>query len=155
MKEIPLTQGKVALVDDEDFSELSKHVWCAHKVGYHYYAARRTDTGNILHMHRAIMKPPEGLIVDHISGDGLDNRKNNLRNCTYSQNLRGHRKENGFRGVSFFKRDCNYSVGITVNGKRVHVGYYKTAIEAAKAYNKASIKYNGNDGFLNTIPEGE
>ena len=94
MKEIQLTQGKVALVDDDDFKLLGQWIWCACKQKNIYYAIATSfankpygqKTCSSQMMHRIIMNAPKGMDVDHINHDGLDNRKENLRICTVSEN---------------------------------------------------------------------
>lgn len=96
MKEIKLTQGKVVLVDDEDYEYLNQFKWYALKNHRTYYAQRVIQNNYIkrtLKMHRVIMDTPCGLEVDHIDGDGLNNQKCNLRNCTFAEN-RKNRKPN-------------------------------------------------------------
>lgn len=108
-KEIPLTQGRVALVDDEDFDRLSKHKWHYHKTGY----ARRGEGGRKNHrkiyMHREVMNAPDDMEVDHGKGGTLDNRKSNLRVCTHKENSRNrvtHKLNSSvYKGVSWNKRD--------------------------------------------------
>jgi len=82
---IPLSQGLFVLVDPEDYEELNKHKWCAVRCKHSYYAVRRANNKQI-YMHRVIMKTPPGMKVDHVYGDGLDNRKRHRRNCTNAQN---------------------------------------------------------------------
>lgn len=93
---IPLTQGKFAIVSDADYKRLSKYKWHAHrdKNGILFYAERydKKRKPHIVKMHREIMKPPKGLVVDHRNGDGLDNRRSNLRVCTTAENNEYSRK---------------------------------------------------------------
>src|SRR4030095_8449683 len=90
MKKIPLTQGKVAIVDERDNEWLSRFNWHALRSRNHYYAVRsvRRDNGKIhnILMHREILNPPSGYETDHVNGDGLDNRRANLRIATHRQN---------------------------------------------------------------------
>jgi hypothetical protein len=158
MKEIELSQGKTALVDDDLFDELNKHKW-------HYalgYARRnvRLENGKrkIVFMHRVIADTQEGYETDHINGDTLDNRRYNLRNCTKSQNQWNINKGRGkskYRGVHFHKtkrHKTGYWVArINVNGKRISIGYFKTEKEAALSYNEAAIKYHGEYAKLNEV----
>lgn len=85
MSSIPLTQGRVVLVDDEDYEWLSERKWHAHKSSTHWYAACWIK-GKMIRMHRLITDAPDGLVVDHINGDTLDNRRCNLRICTTREN---------------------------------------------------------------------
>jgi hypothetical protein len=152
MKEIQLTQGKVTLVDDEDYDWLNQWKWHAHGSGgkskKRYTAQRTIEKKNFkknVTMHRLITSAPDGMVVDHINGDSLDNRKVNLRVCTALENSRNcRRKESrtGYRGVF-----C-YAV-IRVNRKYVKLGAFKTTKEAARAYDKAAKKYHGEFAVLN------
>ena len=87
MKRLKLTQGKYTLIDDENFEELSKVSWCITKTGEDRWYAINKSHGINTYMHRFLMKTPKGMDTDHINGDSLDNRKENLRICTRSENL--------------------------------------------------------------------
>ncbi len=119
MKTIPLTQGKVALVDDDDYAALSQVKWCAHEEGPRWYAVRRT-CGKIVRMHRAILVGSP--TVDHINGDGLDNRRCNLRATSRSLNaLNRFRQANnvsGRIGVHFREERNKWMAYISIEGKR-------------------------------------
>lgn len=155
MKTIPLTQGKVAVVDDEDYSKLSKENWCfvkSHNPGSSGYARRtsyKPKRKNIL-MHREIMGEKFGYEIDHINGDGLDNRKDNLRLVTHSENLRNAKlfinKTSKYRGVSMKKNKNRWRAQITANYERIHIGYFDTEEEASEAYRKKR-----NEIFPNSI----
>jgi hypothetical protein len=162
MKKIALTQGQFAIVDDEYFEELNKFSWCLYKDHNTCYAKRKLpaiDGKKItLAMHRYILGLTDSKIfVDHINGNGLDNRRENLRVCTNSENLRNRSKQknnsSGFKGVSWHKASQKYSAqikGININGKK-HLGLYVCPIQAAKAYNEAAIKYHGEFAQLNEL----
>ena len=159
MKEIKLTQGKVAIVDDEDYEYLRQFKWCArnHR-GYTWYAQRFSQTVNgkrrIILMHRYIMDTPDGMETDHINHNGLDNRRENLRICTCAENRRNNRiAENnttGYKGVGY-TTDGYIRAQIRCNNKKHHLGHFKTVEAAAKAYNKAALKYHGEFANLNII----
>lgn len=149
--EIPLTQGKVALVDREDYEELSKYKWCAHKKLRTFYAVRNSTKdfrgkGHTIQMHRKIINCPIGMEIDHIDGNGLNNTRANLRVCTHSQNLMniGKRSNNtsGFKGVSFDKQLKKWLASIHINCKQKNLGLFATAEDAYKAYCDACIKYH-------------
>ena len=92
MREIPLTRGKAAIVDDEDYESLSLHHWSCSKTGYAMRGFREGGKMVYLKMHHAILgKPLQGYVVDHINGDRLDNRRCNLRLCAQQRaiNLTG------------------------------------------------------------------
>jgi hypothetical protein len=155
MKIIKLTKNYEAIVDDEDYKKFNQHKWYYSASGY----AVRDSKSKRLYLHREIMVCPENLYIDHINGDKLDNRKNNLRFCTIIQNGQNSklRKDNtsGYKGVSYFARDNNWMVRIVVNKKKIHLGYHKTKEVAALVYNNAAIKYFGEFARLNEIKEEE
>ena len=158
-KRIELSQGKFALVDDEDFEHINQFKW--------YYAAgyarrnlrMKNGKRKIIFMHRIIAKTPEGMYCDHINGNTLDNRKSNLRNVTKNENNWNARKKSKatskYKGVSYFKRDRDligkWGARIQVNGKSIRLGYFSSEIEAALAYNKAAEKHFGKYAVLNEV----
>lgn len=149
MKSIPLTQGMMTIVDDEDYEELSKYKWYF-ALGY---AVRGGPVINgkrqpLIRMHRQILKVPTGMEVDHISRDTLDNRRCNLRSVTHTQNQwnRGVSRNNttGHNGVCFHKGKQRFMARIQKNRRVIYLGYYGTAEEAHVAYhNAASRLYEG------------
>ena len=159
MKEIKLTQGKVALVDDEDFEYLNQFKWFAVKDKCTFYAirnARKEDgTRTTVKMHRIVMKTPEGMEVDHKDGDGLNCQKYNMRNCTHAQNMIN--KKIGVIGTSKFKGVCwypNYKkwrVQITMKNKKISLGYYSSEKEAALIYNGKAVELHGEFARINII----
>jgi hypothetical protein len=157
-KEIILTQGKVAIVDDEDYDYLNQFKWHVIKYGNIFYAYRNIKKLNgkrsSFSMHRTIMNANKGYIVDHINQDTLDNRKINLRICTQSQNQMNRNKtiknKTGYKGV-IQKGNNKFGVQITLNKKIIHIGYYIDPIDAARAYNSAALKYHGEFANLNKI----
>lgn len=152
MKEIKLSQGKVALVDDEDFDSLSKYKWHYSKSGY----AIRTVSYKpriSAYMHKIIV-PFEGS-VDHINGNRLDNRKQNLRRCSHKENCRNQKlrvdSASGFKGVCWITSKRKYRAYINDSGKQIFIGYFSSALEAAKAYNKKSQELFGEFARPNEI----
>jgi hypothetical protein len=142
MKTINLTQGKVALVDDDAPSWVFEVNWCASRAGGTYYAARsiRREDGKrtMQYIHRVLLDAKLGEQIDHIDGNGLNNQLSNLRIFSNAQNLRAfnlHRTNNksGFRGVSWFKRDKKWEAKIRHDGVKLHIGYFNSPEEAAKA----------------------
>lgn len=162
MKEIELTKGKVALVSDGDFKELSKWKWFASFSGRSWvilsdiWDPKKKNQLSIV-MARLIkgLKYKDGKYVDHRNGNTFDNRRSNLRVCTNSQNLmnRGAPKNNtsGFKGVSFNKYTGKWVANIVKNYRQIHLGYYKDKKNAAKAYNKAAFKLFGKFAYLNKV----
>lgn len=144
MKQIPLTQGQFAIVDDGDFDFISKSKWrLVNNGGANIYAGRRkviNGKGHSIYMHRQILKDLcAGFDVDHINGNGLDNRKENLRICTRQQNICNRKAPNsnsisGIRGVSFEKRTGKWVSRIKFNYKQIHIGTFLTIEEAEIAW---------------------
>ena len=155
---IPLTQGKFAIVEEEDYPELSRHKWCVNRSprsdGILY--AVRGNKGKQAAMHRYIMNPPDGMIVDHIDHNGLNNTKRNLRVCTHRQNMWNVRPKmkwtSKYKGVSYVKARKKYSAILEFKGKKHYIGYYKDEVEAAKAYDKKAKQLFGEFAYLN-FPE--
>jgi hypothetical protein len=148
---IPLTQGLFALVDPEDFEELSKYRWYAARNRRCVYACRR-EKGKVVLMHRQIMKTPPGMDVDHINLQGLDNRKRNMRNCTRAQNGYNHRPfwgGTGFRGVRYVERTGKYEAFLRHKGKEIPGGEFDDPIEAARARDKLAREVQGEYAWLN------
>lgn len=157
MKEIRITRGQIALVDDNDFDSLSKYRWYCLVQGKQRYAVRcETKTGRKISMHREIMGFPNSLI-DHINRNGLDNRRSNLRLASKSENARNsHRSrtaKSGYRGVYFYKHGNpkKWNARIMINCQEISLGYFKTPEEGAIAYNSAAQKYHGEFAVLNEI----
>lgn len=144
VKEIPLTQGQVAIVDDEDFDFLNQWKWQAVKGTVKqrnvFYVNRTTwAPKKTVIMHRIIMNAPNGMMVDHINGNGLDNRRSNLRIVTRRQNMqnRHHNKTSRYPGVQW-KKHCKLWVAkIQICKKSFHLGYFKSEELAFEAYKKA------------------
>jgi len=153
VKEIPLTRGMVARVDDEDYERLVRHRWHLADTGTRFYVARYCRVGekrgrSKLWMHREVIGAPAGLFVDHIDGDGLNNQKANLRLCTYSQNNRNKvktRARRRFRGIRPVKdsKHGRWRADITINGKTRYLGTFATDVEAARAYDRVLIEVGG------------
>lgn len=146
MKLIPLTQGKFAIVDDEDFDLVNRFKWHYTSLGYAIRNARVGDNYPI-YMHRLIIDAPSNRQVDHISTDKLDNRKKNLRLATVHQNRcnRGKTIKNtsGYKGVFLDKRDSTWYSKIKTNGKQIYLGRFKCPEDAAASYAVAARSYHG------------
>ena len=152
MKKIKLTQNKHVFVDDIDFDNLSKYKWY-----FHFGYAMRTDNKNkkTLLMHRIIMNTPIYYQVDHINGNTLDNRRDNLRNCLLEQNKMNigisKRNTSGFKGVHWYKKNKKWGCRIGGGKTREFLGLFKSKIKAMFAYNQAAIKKYGIFARLNEI----
>jgi hypothetical protein len=133
------------IVDPDDYEKFVKNNSFHLDKGY-------VTNGKKKYLHRLIMNAPDDMVVDHINGDKLDNRKENLRICTNQQNQmnRGKTKNNktGFKGVCFNKRDNKYQANIKVDGKKKHLGLFEKSEDAYKAYCDACVRYHGE--FSNT-----
>ncbi len=144
MRQIKLTRGFVATVDDEDFERISMHKWCVSLNGTTQYATRWTTGNHAIRMHNEIMGRKG---VDHRNGDGLDNQKSNLRFATRSQNNSNRRRfknnTTGTKGVDFSKQWNKFRVRIQVDKKSIFLGYFDSLPEASVAYSEAALKYHG------------
>lgn len=165
MKTIPLTQGKVATVDDEDFEHLSQFKWCAHFDGYNWYAIRKVGFKRVS-MHRWLLRPLPSFIIDHIDRDGLNNQRANLRICIHSDNIRNSYRPSittsGYKGVTWKKSNKKWCAQIMTDRGKRHIGLFSTAREAALAYDEAArVEFkefaltNLKLGLLNRVPEPE
>lgn len=158
MKEISLTQGYVALVDNCDYLLLNQWKWRVFHTKYNSYAHRSAKIGNkwreVL-MHRVIMMPSYGLIVDHIDGNGLNNVRSNLRVCTYSQNQTNKKPKGKSKYMGVYFRINYHKLEIhakmTIEGKVYNLGKYPTEEDAALAYDKAAIKHGNTFANLNFL----
>ena len=152
MKEIKLTKGRVALVDDEDFEKLNQYKWQAILSCSNWYAIRAFQSNGkqkrIL-MHREIMNALPGVIIDHKFSDGLDNRKENLRPCTPQQNGFNKKYPNkrnsklGVRGVFWKSTTKKFQATIGFNRNTLILGYFTVLADADQAYRVAELKYFG------------
>ena len=161
MKEIKLTQGKVTLVDDEDYEWLNSFKWYAGKHRNTFYALRAIPSHHCRQktqrMHMLIMGERKiGMIIDHKDGNGLNNQRSNTRFCTIAQNGRNSQPQLGctsiYKGVCWHIRNNKFISHIIVDRKLKHLGYFNSEIEAAKAYDKAAKFHFKEFAYLN-FPE--
>lgn len=154
---IPLTQGKKAIVDAEDWLELSHYRWQATTKGGKTWYAKRRDiaTGKQISMHRQITGALPGEDVDHLNADGLDNQRSNLRRCSHQENTARRRKlkpsTSAYKGVT--KGGYRWRAQLFPRGKHIDLGYFKDEVEAAKAYDAEARKHYGEFALLN-FPDG-
>jgi len=161
---IAITRNKFAIVNAEDYERLSKFHWHAKYSSRSWYAvrcalAKEKRKRKLVWMHNEIKRAPKGKLIDHFNHNGLDNRRTNLRAATRGQNTCNCRKHTGcssrYKGVCFHKNKHSgypWDTYINDNGRRIHLGVYKTEVEAARAYDEAAKKYHGRFATLN-FPE--
>lgn len=145
---VPLSKGYHTIIDPEDFPRISARRWSYSK-GYAW-------NFRVSALHRLILNTEDGFSTDHINGNGLDNRKQNLRQVTHQQNICNQRSITGaskYKGVNFSKAANKWEARISVNGKRKALGCFKTEIEAAQEYDKAAIEMHGQYARLNTTKQ--
>lgn len=152
-KAIKLNKGHVAIVDDDWYEMLSPFKWYIHDGGYVVRPEYHKGTYSINYMHRLIADAPKGLTVDHINGDPLDNRRENLRICSQQKNHCNKKPKEGcsskYKGVNWNKANGMWMARIGHNYKTHYLGYYSDEVEAAKAYDAAAIKLHGEFAYLN------
>lgn len=158
MKVITLSSGHEVKVDDEDYQKLSAFKWSRTISGGGNIYARRTVKGGTVPMHREILglKTGEKVFVDHINGDGLDNRKENLRLCSRAENNknRRNRKTGNDKYMGIYREKSGIKIWratIKHNNKSIYLGHHATEEEAAHVYNVAALKYHGEFAALNNI----
>lgn len=152
---IRLTHGMFAVVDAADYASLSAFNWyyftsANRQTGYAVRATKNvnTKTGHTnIRMHRQILVVPPGIEIDHINGDGLDNRRCNLRVATTIENARNRplRRDNqsGYKGVYWSKEHRVWRASIRVNKRLVYLGSFETKVLAAHAYDRAALEHFG------------
>lgn len=157
MREIKLTQGKVALVDDSDFDFLNQWKWYAMKTGRKFYAARRINRFTVL-MHRLLLNLTNTkILTDHIDRNGLNNQRDNLREATIRQNAanRDSFDNSSSKYLGVYWDPARKKWMATIKDSRINktkgLGGYKNEIDAAKAYNNAAKIIHGAFANLNKV----
>jgi hypothetical protein len=158
-RRIPLSQGKYAIVDPDDYERIYKHKWYISKRGNTYYAVRGQWSPLLrkrltISMHREVIDVPDDLYIDHINHHGWDNRKANIRPATAAGNARNARypkinTSSKYRGVWYNRQTKKWRATIVVNRKRKQIGYFRDEIDAAKAYDNAAKRYYSDFAILN------
>lgn len=152
MIEVPLTQGQIATVDASDADAVNQFKWSAVRRPGTYYA-RRTVNGKHEYLHQFLMKPSEGLVVDHIDGDGLNNSRANLRVCSQAENMRNSRlrahNKSGYRGVCWDVSRNRWRAYINSERRSHYLGMFSCPIEAAIARDVAALELHGEYAALN------
>jgi HNH endonuclease/AP2 domain-containing protein len=161
---IPLTKGKVAIVDADDYDWLIEWRWSAHKSRGRWDGAHRNARCSELagkrskvSMARQILNAPNGVEVDHINGDVFDNRRANLRLATHSENARNRtaakNNASGFKGVRWLPKIQKWQARISANKKEYHLGCFDSPEEASAAYDAAATEMHGSFAKLNLQPK--
>lgn len=155
MMKIELSRGYVALIDLADADQITKYSWHAITPGRNKYAASKFN-GKYVYMHRLLLSVRDSkTIVDHINGNGLDNRRANLRLTDKSGNARNMIKIGKYKGIWWHKKNKKWCAEIKVSYKKIGLGSFHDEISAARAYNEAAIKYFGEFARLNILKDGD
>jgi HNH endonuclease len=148
--------GRYAIVDDADFERLNQWGWAESPSGYVWRSVTvGPNKQGKVRMHRLVASTPTGLFTDHVNGDKLDNRRENLRVCTTAENGRNrgaNRKSSSrYKGVSLRRSTGMWRASICLNGRSRHIGSFPSQEEAARAYNSAAAKHYGEFARQNVI----
>jgi hypothetical protein len=162
VREIPLTQGYMALVDDEDYDRVSQFKWHARVQRHTVYVGRSVYSGGrhtVMYLHRFILDAPRGIEVDHTDGDGLNCRRSNLRladrvlnNGNRAKTVRG---SSPYKGVSLNACSGTWRAKIRFQGTNIGLGFFRDPIDAARAYDAAARMYFGEFARVNFAAERE
>lgn len=156
---ISLSRGLTTIIDDADWELVKGRVWVVvtNSGGRQYAGCRQKVNGRWVTelMHRTILGITDNTWVDHVNGNGLDNRRQNLRHCTPSQNLANSRlrrdNKSGAKGVVWSARQRRWQANIRHNGRRLHLGTFRIKEDAIRAYNKAAVSIFGEFARVNPI----
>lgn len=150
MIKLPISKGLFTTIDSDDYERLKADnllKWNAQKAGKRFYVSRNTSNSGKLYLHRYVMRAPPGFCIDHINGDPLDNRKANLRVCSFRENARNKKKDYGFKGVT--KAGSMYSAQIQHCSQHINLGTFSTPSDAARAYDLAAAFLFGDFAVFN------
>jgi len=154
-KQIPLTKGKFATVDDDMYEYLMQWKWYCSTSGRAVRTERHGKNQIMIYMHRVIAKTPEGMECDHKNMNPLYNCRENLRNCSRSENSANKNKystnTSGYKGVTWSKGMRKWKAQITVNYKNTVIGYFEKIEDAVNAYNEAAKERFGNFSRVNEV----
>ena len=157
---VPLTQGKFAIIDDEDYEKVKGLCWQYSNKRYARNCSSRNPNKSVL-MHRLILGLSRNneIFVDHINGNGLDNQKCNLRLCSLSQNNFHSKKysnnKSGYKGVHWYKHNKKWGVHIRKSGKLYYLGLFDVIEDAARVYDDAARKLFGEFALTNSDIQNE
>jgi hypothetical protein len=156
---IRIKKFRFAIVDPCDYNRLRRYKWRLNRSNRTFYAFCTRSRGPLLKpeviwMHHLVLPPPDGLLIDHRNHNGLDNRSENLRLATTSENLQNARKSSArttskFKGVDRVKATGKWRARIAVAGKRLFLGSFTSELDAAEAYDAAAKLYFGDFACLN------
>lgn len=159
--EILLQRGMSTFIDREDLEKVRDYHWLAVRSGKTRLVVEATHLAGVrirkTKLHRIILDAPEGMTVDHISGDTLDIRRSNLRLCNKTENNRNRRKgirsrtSSKFKGVYLDVFHGKWAARIGSGGKKIHLGYFESEAQAAAAYDEAALRYHGDFARLNAV----
>ena len=153
MKEIQLYHGEITLVDDDIYDYANRFKWHLNGDGYVVMSVKTVQGWRSHFLHRLVMHAVPGMEVDHTNQNLLDNRRENLRWCTRSQNCAHKKKKIGclsqYKGVHLDKRRNVWQAYIKVNQRNIFLGLFKNEMEAARIYDKATKQYFGEFALTN------
>lgn len=155
MKQLPLKNGKFIIVDDEDFERISKYTWSLRGNEDNFTIQRTTTTiagTTNISLANEVMQTPFKL-YDHKDKNPLNNQKNNIRHCTWSENMCNRNKfdncTSDYKGVRYSKKSRKWEARITKDGKTKQIGTFVNEVDAAKAYDQEALKLHGEFASLN------